>query len=297
MVKNIVERLLSTPFLLDEPGDGQGGGGDAGGGNPGADNNGAAKPGDGAAKPADNAGKPGTGGSAPVEDPRIKGLLADLKKEREARQRFEREHSTTAAELERERRRIQALVGVEPKSKEQEAEAQIRERMEALYPWMKDLTAEDIKAIRESRGQMDEIRNASVNTWKAHATKMLGQAKSGIQKELGGGKLSDRQIRRIESAYFEEAKTNPEFLARHEAGDPDLIAEFVKDWVDDFMEPARRSVLQRETQVNRRPRVPGGKDRSIVGAGEKPIDVKDDKAVEDVLVNAFRKRGGEFGRR
>lgn len=296
MVKNIVERLLSTPFLFDTPGDGGAGGGGTGDGTPGAVNDGAAKPGEGTGKP-DGTGQPDAGGrKAPVEDPRIKGLLEDLKKERLARQRLETTHGTTAAELERERKRVLALSGIEPKSKEEEDEALIRERLERLYPWLKDMTPEDIKAIRESRGQMDEIRNASVNTWKAHANKMLGAVTSGVQKALGG-KLSERQKNRIEFAYAEEARGNPEFLARHEAGDQTLIEEFVKGWLDDFVEPGRRSALAQETQTNRRPRVPGGKDRSIVGANEKPIDVKDDKAVEDMLVASFIAKGGRFGRR
>jgi hypothetical protein len=123
---------------------------------------------------------------------------------------------------------------------------------------------------------------------------MLDQVSAGVSKALGG-KLSERQTTRIQRAYVEEAKNNPDFLKRHEAGDPTLVAEFVKDWLDDFVEPGRRSALQDEVQ--RRPRVPSGKDRSIVGADNKPIDVKDDKAVGDFLVKGFRERGGQFGRR
>jgi len=295
MVRNIVERLLSNPYLLDGADDGAGGGG--GGTEDGtqvADNNGSTKLGaDGKAEPNGNV-KPGAGGNTPAEDARVRGLLADLKKEREARQKLEGLHGTTAAELERERKRVLALSGIEPKSKEEEDEALIRERLERLYPWMKDLTTEDIQAIRESRGQMDEMRNATTHQWKAHGTKMLGAVTTGVQKELGG-KLSERQITRIQEAYVSEARNNAEFLARHEAGDLSLIDEFVKGWIEDFVEPGRRSAIQ--TEVQRRPRVPGGKDRSVLGADNKPIDVKDDKAVGDLLVQGFKERGGRFGRR
>jgi hypothetical protein len=223
-------------------------------------------------------------------------LLADLKKERAARQKFEHDYGTTNTELERERKRVLALSGIEVKSKDQEDEALIRERLERLYPWMKDLTAEDIQAVRESRGQMDEIRSATTHTWKAHGQKMLTAVTGGVQKALGG-KLSERQATRIQQAYVEEARSNPEFLARHEAGDQTLVDEFVQGWLDDFVEPGRRSALASETRETRRPRVPGGKDRSIVGANDKPIDVKDEKAVEDLLVKGFKERGGQFGRR
>lgn len=295
MVMRFVERILNG-LLLDEVVDGGGGGG-TGDVKPGGDNNTDHKPGTETDGKPRGEGQPDAGGrKQPVEDPRIKGMLADLQKERTARQKLDADHKAAVADLERERKRVLALSGLEPRSKDQEDDDAIRARMETLYPWMKGLTEEDIAAIRESKGQMSELRNASVNSWKAHANKMLGQVTSGVQKALGG-KLSDRQTARIQKAYVDEARENPEFLARHESGDTALVEEFVKGWLDDFYEPGRRSAMHTESQSLRRPRVPSGKDRSIIGANDKPIDVKDDKAVEDMLVRGFRERGGQFGRR
>lgn len=292
MLKNFVVRLLELPYLLDNPGDGGAGGGDGkpDGGTPGAVNDGKPQSGEGAD------GKPGGGKPAekPAEDPRIRGMLADIAKERKARQAAEKERDDRRAELEQERRRVQALAGVNPKSKEEEDEAAIRARLEHYYPYLKDLTADDIKAMRESQARLKGMEDATANTWRAHGQKMLDSVTDGVQKALGG-KLSERQINRIQAAYVEEAKADPKFLQRHEAGDPKLIQEFVTGWMEDFVEPGKRQALAAE--VARRPRVPGGKDRSIVGAGEKPIDVKDDKAVEDLLVKAFRDKGGQFGAR
>lgn len=293
MVKNFVERLMSG-LLYEEPGDGGGGGGTGEGGTPGADNNGAIKPGDDGAKKPDNVGKPDAGGKQPVEDPRIKGLIAEVQKERAARQKWERDHGTTKAELELERKRVLALSGVNPKSKDEEDEALIRERLNRLYPGLAELTPDDLKALRESRVQMNEMRAATTHTWTNHARKMLSSVTSSVEKSLGG-KLSDRQRDRIERAYVEEAKADPAFMQRHEAGDPKLVDEFVKGWLDDFVEPGKRQA--QAADIARRPRVPSGKDRSIVGADNKPIDVKDDKQVEDMLVKGFRERGGQFGRR
>lgn len=290
MLKIFVARLMALPYLLNEPGDGGGGGGEGqpDGGTPGADNGG---------KPQLGAdGKPVAKEPAakPAEDPRIRGMLADIAKERKARQSAERERDARHAELEQERRRVQALAGVNPKSKDEEDEAIIRERLERLYPWMKDLSADDIAAMRETQGRLRGIEDASVNTWRAHGQKMLDSITDGVQKALGG-KLSDRQTDRIQRAYVEEAKADPAFLRRHEAGDPKLVHEFVTGWLEDFVEPGKRQALA--TELARRPRVPGGKDRSVVGAGEKAVDVKDDKAVEDLLVKGFRERGGAFGSR
>jgi hypothetical protein len=95
---------------------------------------------------------------------------------------------------------------------------------------------------------------------------MLDSAVAGMQKALGGD-LTDRQRGRLEKAYFQEAQTNPEFLARHEAGDPKLVEEFVKEFVEDFVEPGRRKALADEQSRMRR--VPSSRDRSVVGAGIK----------------------------
>jgi len=296
MVKNFVERLLAMPYLMETPGDEGAGGGGNGDGNPGAGNDGDHKPGDGDGKQKPVAGDPGAGGKKqPADDARYNGVVADLQKERKARQKYEADHKAAMAELDRERARVRALSGLEVKTPEAEQEALIRQRMEALYPWMKDLTAEDIAAIRETKGRFSELESATQRTWTTHANKMLSSVTNEAQKALGGGKLSERQQKRIQQAYVDEARSNPEFLKRHESGDETLIKEFVTEWVEDFVEPGRRSAQQSELQ--RRPRVPGGKDRSLVGAGERPIDVKDPKAVEDMLVAGFKARGGQFGRR
>lgn len=295
MVMNFVVRLLTMPYLMETPGDaGIKGGGETGDVKPGGDNNPDHKPGEGDRK-ADDKGNPGAGGKQPAEDPRIAGLMADLQKERKARQKFEADHKTTAADLEKERKRVRALSGLENSTPEEENEALIRARINKMYPGLADLSPEDIAAIREMKGRFTDLEGATNRTWVSHANKMLGQVTSGVQKALGGGKLSDRQKARVEHAYVEEARSNPDFLARHEAGDETLIAEFVAGWTEDFVEPVRRSAQQAELQ--RRPRVPGGKDRSVIGANDKPIDVKDDKAVEDMLVKSFRDKGGQFGRR
>lgn len=293
-MQRFVERLMSMPYFLDAP-DGDGGGAGGSGENHQEPNN------DGTTKPDANDGKPNPPstpkpGSAPdtkVEDARVKGILADLKKEREARQRFERDHTTAVAELERERKRVRSLAGIETPSAEEADEAVIRERLNKLIPGLDGLTKEDIAALREMRTQMNELRATTSTQLRAHGQKMLKAVTSGIQKELGGT-LTERQIDRIERAYVAAAEANPEFLARHDAGDAGLVDEFVKEWAEDFFEPVRRRSLAAE--VGRRRSVPNGGARTIPGNSEKKIDVMNDAAVEDLLVKGFRERGGEFRR-
>ncbi len=228
------------------------------------------------------------------EDARNRGILADLQKERRARQDGEVRYREMEARLAQETRRIQALVGVNPRSAQETEMDEIRERIHQVMPHLKDITAEDLKALRELREQSGSLQEATMHHYKLHGRRMLDQVGESVAKELGG-KLSTRQQNRLERAYTAEAEANPDFLARHDAGDPTLIAEFVKEWIDDFIEPARRKVTQQE--VDRSRRVPSGKDRSLVTQGAKKINVNDPAAVEDMLVAGFRERGGQFGRR
>lgn len=285
MVKSFIARLMGTPYLLDPIDEGAGGGGKPEGGTPGADDNGATNLG------AD--GKPVVKqeSKTPVEDPRIKGMLADLQKERTARQKYEKEANEHRVSLDAERKRVQALAGLTPKTAEEADEELVKARLLKLFPQLNG----NNKDVEDLKAEIAELRKGTSTQWETHGKKMLGRVAAGVEKALGSGKLSERQTNRIQVAYVREAESNPEFLARHEAGDETLIAEFVEGWLEDFVKPAERKALAAD--VGRRQRVPNGNGRSAVGAGEKKIDVKDDKAVEDLLVKGFRDRGGQFGHR
>jgi hypothetical protein len=223
---------------------------------------------------------------------RITGITADLQKERKARQQYEADLKAARAELETGNKRIRALAGVETKSETEVEDDAIKQRLEALgYP---SLSKEDLEAIRELRATQSNLQETTQHYWVQHGRQMVNGVVAEIEKELGG-KLTDRQAKRIAAEYAREAETNPEFLERHEKGDKTLVAEFAKQLSEDWFEPARRKVTQQESQRFRA--VPSGKDRGIVTHGEKKIDVNDAKAVEDLLVKGFRERNGEFSGR
>ena len=285
-------KFVDTLFpLLDEAGDGGGGGG-TGEENPGgAGNEGAGKPGAADSQNA-GAGKPGAAPDKPAEDPRIKGILADLQKERKSRQELERRVADGDSRYEAERRRVLALAGVNPKSKEDLDNDAVRERLRQLAPEAFSLSKEEIEDLKALRAEAAELRAATAHTWKQHAVGMLDAAVSEVGK-LYGGTLTDRQKTRIQRAYAQEAENSPEFLERHERGDKTLITDFVKTFAEDFIEPARRNNLQ--TEIGRQRRVPSSRDRSVATTGGKALDFKDDKAVGDAMVEAYRRHGGEFG--
>lgn len=224
----------------------------------------------------------------PGEDARTKGILADLQKERKARQEYE-------ARLQERDRQIAALTNSRTPSPAEASDDEIRKEFVRLYPELGGITKEDIQAIRELRGQAESMRETTDHYWTNHGQVMLEAVETAAVDALGG-ELSASQKRRLASAYIAEAQNDPEFLDRHNRGDKKLVAEFVKSYLDDFYEPGKRSALANE--VNRNRPVPRSGDRNVApGTPPKKIDVNDTKAVEDVLVEGFKQRGGIFGRR
>lgn len=221
------------------------------------------------------------------------GLLADLKKEREARQRHEQAVATHQAELAMERKRVQALSGVTPTDPQQQEVEAIRARFKELFPHLADLTEDDVKALRASKEAVGSVQSMQERYWADHTKKMLTAVESKVAEAVGG-ELTARQRKNLHAAFSLEAETDENFLKRFEAGDSGLAEEFAKSWTADWFEPARRQQERQITENTRR--VPFGKDRSLPGEGGKKVDVNDNKAVEDILVAGFKSRGGRFDR-
>lgn len=247
----------------------------------------------GATGSASSTGASGSGTPNPVtkweDDPRAKGILSDLQKERKARQDFERKYAEHEARLAERDRQIAALTNSKPPTKEEEDEQAVRERFKQLFPHLADLTPEDVQALRESKNLKAQVEAAQIQQSSLHAKSMFGEVHAAIAKELG--ELTPRQKQRINALYVAEAEASADFLARHDAGDKTLIAEFVKGYLEDTAEPVRRKVTA--TEVNRNRVVPDGGNRSVPARDGKPIDVKSDKDVMDFIMESRR---GQFKR-
>lgn len=226
-------------------------------------------------------------------DSERQGFLKDLQKERQQRQAYEAQIQKQTADLDAERRRVAALAGVNIPTAEDAETEQVKKRFGALFPHLADLTAEDVKALREMKTDASGLRDASRTIWEDKARHMVSAVETAVAKDLGGD-LSERQVNALRRGYMQAAQDDPDFLKRHIQGDPKLVEEFSKQWIEDWFEPARRKVIQQ--QVSQRRPVPGARDRSVPGTSGKQIDVKDPKAVEDFLVQGFKERGGQFGR-
>jgi hypothetical protein len=224
-------------------------------------------------------------------DDKQRGLLADLQKERQTRQRLEQQLATHQAELDARQRRIQALAGVNPQSEEEAELEAVRERVKKLFPVLGRLTDEKLEKLLSLDERSGGLEEAAQHHWSRHATTMLDSLQKAVAEEIGSD-LTDRQKKALGRAYVAEAESDPEFLKRHEAGDTKLIEEFAKGWIEDWFEPARKQVVT--TEVNRQRRVPSGRDRNVSTTPPKKVDFKDPKAVEDAMVESFKSHGGRF---
>jgi hypothetical protein len=128
--------------------------------------------------------------------------------------------------------------------------------------------------------------------WDNHRTAVLADVTAGVVDALNVEKLSARQAARVEAAfqaYVREgvAADNAGFTQRYEARDPQMVADFVKEFTEDFVEPVRRTSSQQFTP----PRVPRpGGSRPVV---TKPVEnnAKSVEEAEDVGVKYMRERG------
>lgn len=197
------------------------------------------------------------------DDTRTKGTLADLQKERKARQEYQDAVTASKAETEEWRRKAQALSGLAPVDPKTADAATVRAKILELMPELAD-----VGSIAEMKAALEEQQ---VQGYAAHSKSMLTKIHQVVASEYGD--LTDSQKRRINAAYLYENQSNQEFHARHNAGDPTLIEEFAKAWIDDMVEPIRRKTAASEASRFRP--VPGGRDRSTPIKGEKPKEGKD----------------------
>ncbi len=233
-------------------------------------------------------------GDPPAGDRAQAGVLRDLQNERRARQEREARIQALETQLAQAEKRTRALAGIEPRSQEDNDAEEVRAKFAQLFPGLAKLNDAQMLEKLESLLQSADVHaDTTKRYWADRAQQMTQGVVDKVAKEFGG-QLTDRQVKQIRSAYAAAAEADPEFLARHEQGDPKLIEEFAAQWVEDWAGPARRMAVT--DAVGRQRPVPGSRDRSITGsAGKKPVDFKNPKETEDAMVAAFRAHGGSFG--
>jgi hypothetical protein len=298
--------------LLDTPGDTGAGGGGTPAGTPGAGATGA-----GAEGQAGASGTPGAAGTAgttvPAGAPGAKQFTyAEDRTDWIPRHRFNevsqraQKAQTLEQQLQESQRRIQALAGVAPQNGDEPEAAQVREAFGKLFPHLAKLDDKQIEKIMRLAEQGDQIESTTQHYWKQRGQEMVGRLEAKVAETLGADELSPRQKQRLGEFYVASLNRDhaiaqregrqSDLVRRHEQGDPKLIEELAKEFEEDFIAPVRRhATVQNVNRVTQR--VPGARGSQNARTTSKPsIDFKDEKAVEDAAVEAFRAHGGMFRR-
>lgn len=209
--------------------------------------------------------------------------------------------------LEQERNRVRALAGVNPQDPKTKEAEELRGAMYEMFPHLKaleGLTAEQLQDVFEAAAAAKTTTQA---TWERHAEDMLTSLETEIKTKLGSDKLTPTQVRGLRRAYREEAQlclqarqqavqsgdssydVRGDFLSRHERGDRALLKEFAKAFLDDWYEPAVRSVTARNAQRVGRPVPRGERTRALPAGGQPQGDLTKDADFKKALLAA---RGG-----
>lgn len=211
-------------------------------------------------------------------------------------------------ELEAERKRTRALAGLEPSDPKKAESEEIRSALYQMFPQLKaleNLTAEQLQEVFDAAKSAQSTSQAA---WARHATGMLNDLETEAGSVLGVEKLTPTQQNRLRQAYRDEAasavadrqramqrgeresldtiSTDNDFVARHERGDKTLIKEFVKGFLDDWFEPARRSVTASAARRNMRPIPRGERTRMPITQGTPKVDLNNTDEFKKALLAA-----------
>jgi len=190
----------------------------------------------------------------------------------------------TAQELERLKseiatrdKRIQALAGVTPPDPDAAEAEKIAAAFFALpqFAHLKGITPQLVTQVQALIANGESITAARDHVWNQHTDKFLGDLDAEFAAEIGTDKLTPGQQRKLHAAFdamVPDERADPEafatFKKRFEQLDPTLIADFVKEYVSDMLEPARR---QATVPITQRPRVPrSGGAQPVVAQVPKP---------------------------
>jgi hypothetical protein len=189
----------------------------------------------------------------------------------------------TASELERARaliadqnRRIAALAGVTPPNPD---DAEMQKVADAFFAFpqfahLKHVTPEFVQRAIALMRDGESITAARDHVWNAHTDRFLDRLDKSFAQEIGVDGLTPGQQKKLRAAFgalVPDQETDPEayvaFQKRYEANDDTLIDDFVKEYVADMLEPARR---QATIPTTRRPVPRSGPAAPVVSQRQKP---------------------------
>jgi hypothetical protein len=216
-----------------------------------------------------------------------------LTEESTKRQTLEQQLAQHKADLEREQKRVRALSGLEPKAEgEQEAE-ELREAFKRIRPDLAKLDDKTVDRMLSMLDRFESIQQSDEHRWIMHADQMLTTAHEQVAEALGAAKLTERQQKLVNLAYTNACESDKEFLNGHLRGNKAQVEKFVKELLEDWGVPSRRSATA--AAAGQRRAVPSGRGTAPITSSKPKVDYNNEKAVEDAMVAAFVEHGGKFG--
>ncbi len=214
--------------------------------------------------------------------------------------RTARELETLKGQIAERDRKIAALAGVTVPDPDAVEADKIASAFFALpqFAHLKNVTPQLLDQVRALVSDGASITAARDHVWNQHTDKFLGDLDAEFAAEIGSDTLTAGQQRKLHAAFdamVPNERTDPDafatFKKRFEQADPKLISEFVKEYVSDMLEPARR---QATVPVTQRPRVPrSGSAQPVIAQIPKPDYSK--MSVTEMLEDA-EKRSAAAGR-
>jgi len=211
-----------------------------------------------------------------------------------------------AAEAER---RLQIALGGTPKSPDDAEAEKVANAFYSLpqFAHLKGLTPDRLAALGELLDQRATLSEAANYQWDSLAVSTLNTVSEQVA-DLFNADLTPRQRFNIEETFkahikaqteddlangrYRETANGPRTKTqdRYERRDPALVADFVKNFAEDFIEPAKRLSSLAVAQ-QQQPRVPR-ETRSQPVVTQKPkINFADKQATEDAAVQWMREHG------
>lgn len=210
------------------------------------------------------------------------------------------------SELETTRRQLQAITGATPKSADVQRVEEIKEQFYQLFPNAKDLlemSKADLDALRQAPQQAHQASEFVTAGWARHGKQMLSNVVDKANDAIGG-EMSARAANRVKAAFIQMIETENELgreqgrntpvMQKYLDGDESLVEDFIKEWSEDFLAPARRQNTAQ--QLARVQRVPQSGTRTQVSSLQRPTEFKTLDERLDYAAQLFKERGGEFGR-
>lgn len=193
-----------------------------------------------------------------------------------ATQKAVNDANTYRQQLDAAQKRIQALAGVTPTDPVEQERQGIVDAFLKIFPSARFLTDDKLSAkFQEWLETGDQARDAVTHHWVTHREQVYGDLQTSFMDEINVDQLTPRQVTTLVAAFkasVPDDKADPEgyeqWRQRYERRDPTLITDFIKAYVEDMIEPARRQAVA--GAVNRNPRVPQGGPRRPVAAPNKP---------------------------